>query len=251
MYLIYVDDSGDTGLKGSLTSAFVLSALVVPDRAWLTALDDMKAFRNFLWRNFRLKQRDELKASYLIHNTGPFENLNIGDTNRMKIYKMALRLQNKIGDLETWAVVIKKDKLDPENKTPSDVREMAWQCMIERVERFTYYGKDTCVVLPDEGMPEFVRGIFRKMRRYSAVPSAIQRGEFLSRPATYIIEDPVFRRSQDSYFIQLADLNAYAAHRHVYPQSYFGSEYWDELGDVRVKAVNKLSGGPVGIKVYP
>jgi hypothetical protein len=252
MYLIYIDDSGDTGLmsRGSPTNAFILCALVVEDHAWLTVLDEIKAFRRFLQHQFGIRQRDELKASYLLHGTGPFRDLDFGHDVRMRIYKLALRFQQKVGYLKTWAILIRKEQLNNEVK-PIEIRDRAWRLMIERIERFTYYGKDTCVVFPDEGHPEFVKGMFRKMRRINQVPSAFDEGELLSRPATFIVEDPNFRRSQESYFIQLTDLNAYAAYRHIYPESYFGEEYWDQLGDTRVKEVTKIRGGPTGIKVWP
>ena len=123
--------------------------------------------------------------------------------------------------------------------------------MIERIERFTHYQKERCVVFPDEGHPEFVKGIIRKMRRINEVPSAFEDGKRLSRPATSIIEDPNFRRSQESYFIQLADLNAYAAYRHIYPRPHFGKEYWEQLDDARVKEVTKVKGRLIGIKGWP
>ena len=45
-----MDDSGDSGLKskGSPTDALVISALIIEDYAWLTALDEIKVFRRFL-----------------------------------------------------------------------------------------------------------------------------------------------------------------------------------------------------------
>jgi hypothetical protein len=252
MYLFYLDDSGDTGLKskGSPTEAFVLCSLIVADHEWLTTLDAIKDFRNFLWKEFRLKQRDELKAAYLIHNAGPFEELNLSDKARMNIYRMALRFQQKTGAIKTWAVLIAKDKL-VQNEQPSDIRDMAWQQTIQRIERYTYYGKDGCVVFPDEGDPAYVRAMFRQMRRYSQVPSAFNVGQTLSRPATFIVEDPNFRLSHESYFIQLADLNAYAAYRCVYPKPYFGAGYWNELGDARVKDVSKKPRMPIGISIWP
>jgi len=251
MYLFYIDDSGDTGLirNGSPTHAYVLGTVVVEDRDWLHTLDEIKDFRHFLKENFGLRQRDELKANYLIHGTGPFRELKFGYEARMRIYKLALSFQKKVDTVHTWAVVIRKDALS-EDMESSDIRDRAWRLMIERIERYTFYGKDTCVVFPDEGNPEFVRGMLRKMRRINEVPSAFEE-KSLSRPATFIIEDPNFRKSHESFFIQLADLNSYAAYRYMYPELYFGREYWELLGSARVQKVNVVRGGPPGIKVWP
>lgn len=41
MYLLYVDESGDTGHVNSPTKHFVLSALVIHEDQWLNILDDL------------------------------------------------------------------------------------------------------------------------------------------------------------------------------------------------------------------
>jgi hypothetical protein len=118
------------------------------------------------------------------------------------------------------------------------------------LERFGTANKDNIHVLPDEGHGEFIRKKIRAMRRYNNVPSAFG-GPSLDRKAQNIVEDSSDRRSHESYFIQLADLNAYAAFRRVFPGATFGTDVYDELGDARITAVNSLSGGPTGIVVWP
>jgi hypothetical protein len=65
-------------------------------------------------------------------------------------------------------------------------------------------------------------------------------GGSLSRPlATYLIDDPVERDSSQSYFVQLADLNAYAAYRKERPDPLFRQNTWDELGPAILWEVNR------------
>jgi hypothetical protein len=252
--LIYIDDSGDTGLPikdGSRTKAFVLSALAVKDTDWLATLDQMQRFRRWAKASFGLPMRAELKAGYLIHGTGPFNDLHVGDAARMRLYRQALRFEKKLGTLTVWAVLIDKPEYERQ-RCMVGVREWAWSLMIERIESFTRYKRETCIVFPDEGHPEFVRQKFRKMRRFHYVSSAYNEGMILDRPADIIIEDPNFRRSRDSYFVQFADLNSYAAHRHVFPEPYFGSDNWCLLDIARNTSVNAVSRkGPAGIVVRP
>ena len=79
--------------------------------------------------------------------------------------------------------------------------------------------------------------------------------DLLGFATTAIVEDPSDRLSHASYFIQAADLCAYAAVRKARPTKKLGGEMWDLLGDAkedcRIGEVNKLSGGPRGIKVWP
>jgi hypothetical protein len=75
----------------------------------------------------------------------------------------------------------------------------------------------------------------------------------LSIPLVRIIEDPNDRQSHDSYFIQLADWNAYAAHRSVYVQQKPGTDptAWGALAGARLLDVNAVRGGPPGIVLWP
>lgn len=72
-------------------------------------------------------------------------------------------------------------------------------------------------------------------------------------PTQRIVEDPNDRASQDSYFIQLADWNAYATHRSRYvdPRAQVPDDLWDELATTHLTAVNAVRGGPPGIVRYP
>ena len=254
MYLVYIDDSGDPGLpsKGSPTDAFVLSALLVKDRQWLDTLDQVLGFRRFLRDAFGLRVTDELKAQYLVHGSGPFAELQTSDQSRLRIYQMALRLQEKLG-VETWAIVIDKHRWEQQRPTEGSeaIRELAWRYMVERIERFTSSKDEPCTLYPDEGNSVFVRGLIRKMRRFSHVPSAVPGAGSLSRPATLIVEDPNFRKSHESYFVQLADLNSYAAYRHIFPHLTYGRALWERLGEVRVAAVSRRANDPRGIVVGP
>ncbi|MDW8339059.1 MAG: DUF3800 domain-containing protein, partial [Thermoleophilia bacterium] len=79
----------------------------------------------------------------------------------------------------------------------------------------------------------------REMRRHSMVGSLI--GGSLSRPLVrYLIDDPVERDSRQSYMVQLADLNAYAAYRKERPDPLFPATMWDDLGDAILTEANKI-----------
>jgi hypothetical protein len=212
-------------------------------------LDQIISFRRFLRDQFGLQMREELKAGYLIHNSGPFEHLGLSTAARMRIFRMALRLQPKLG-LETFAIVVDKDEMVRQKMTSQGAQKKAWQLAYERLERYTSAKHDTCMVFPDEGVYDMIRALLREKRRISYVPSRFGTAP-LSRPASFILEDPSVRRSSESYFVQLADLNAYAGHRRLKPEPWFGAAYWDQLGAARVRAVSKYANDPLGIKVWP
>ncbi len=60
MFLMYVDESGDCGLKNSPTRYFVLRGLVVHELRWQSCLDQIIAFRRRIRQQFGLRLREEL-----------------------------------------------------------------------------------------------------------------------------------------------------------------------------------------------
>ena len=248
MYFAYFDESGDTGMgPTSPTGTFTLAGLLVHNKNWLNALDQTVAFRRFLRDQYRITPRMELKASWLVNNKGPIRNAQLSFKARMSAYEAAMRFQRKAGVFKTFAIVIDKTKI---KKQDQDVREWAWRFALQRLERFGTAEKDNIHVLPDEGHKDFIVKKIRAMRRFSPVPSAYGDGT-LDRKAENIVEDPSDRRSNDSFFVQLADLNAYAAFRATFPGNNFGVSIWDELGEARLMEVNKVKGGLPGLVVWP
>ena len=241
MYFVYIDESGDPGYlikNKSCTEAYTLSALIVRDRDWLQGLNGLIAFRKFLNRRYGIKMGDELKAHYLISNSGPFVNLNLSKQTRMKIYKKALLLQQKLGIFRSWAIIIDKRKWEL-NNYKLGILEGAWTDMIERLERFTTSADEPCIVFPDEGNNRIITGALRRLRRFSR-PNSKYGNVTLARNANMVLEDPNFRVSHESYYVQFADLNAYAATRSAFPRSWFGNQYWEYLGNSRDEHVNAL-----------
>lgn len=103
------------------------------------------------------------------------------------------------------------------------------------------------MLIPDSGQYHWIRKLARQMRRHSTVGSMLGTGA-ISRPLLNIlIDDPVERRSHESYFIQLADLNAYAAYRNAIPTPSFPTSMWSELGPAILSQANMYSGGTPGV----
>src|SRR5262249_53545032 len=149
-----------------------------------------------------------------------------------------------------FAVVIRKDVLAA-RQSPLDPREVAWEYLYQRLERFTTLGNTQVLVIHDEGEAHLIRRLQRKARRAGTAGSMFGTGS-LARPARLVLDDPVPRTSREAYFIQLADLVAYAAFRRLYPPPprpvhVVPTTMWDELGDARYTEVNKYGGGPPGI----
>ena len=247
MYLAYADESGDSGYAKSPSDLFVLSILLVHEQDWLRTLDRLVVMRRYLRDTYGLPPLAEIKSNHLIQRKGVIKQLGLDPMQRAEIYQLAMRFQRKEGVFTIFSVAIDKTKIKRRTRDP---REFAWSFAIERLDNFASHKGEFITLFPDAGHGYFIRKMVRRMRRFHRVPSAFG-PEHLQASALRIVEDPSDRQSEESYFIQLADLNAYASYRKVQPFSKLGGEMWDELGDARLEEVNKLAGGPTGIKVFP
>ncbi|WP_344662344.1 DUF3800 domain-containing protein [Catenulispora subtropica] len=249
MWIAYVDESGNSGYKASAT--FSLGCVLVPSMGWPTAFDGMIGFRRFLRRSFGVPIRDEVKANYLIRGSGTFSKLGLGDGIRHDIYRQHLRLLEKLG-LSAFAIVIQKDLIQDQSRDPRDI---AWEYLFQRIERLTTKSGSPLLLVHDEGEAALIRTLARKARRANVAGSRFGTG-YLRNPARWLVDDPVSRDSRQSYFIQLADLCAYAAYRRHYPpppqrSTVCPQGMWDELGLARFAPANQLAGGVPGIVLWP
>lgn len=252
MHFAYVDESGDSGWNGS--QSFTLGCLLVEAERWPDVFDDVLDFRRSLRDNFGLPVRAEVKANYLLQNGGPFRPLALSEQARFSIYRSHMRLIPKLGCL-SFAVVIDKGRMVATDRTSLDPRDVAWEYLLQRLERFTTKGSTFVSLVHDEGYGDHVRGLARKARRAGTAGSAFGSGA-LRRPARRLLDDPVSKKSHESYFLQLADLIAYSGFRRIFPpparpQQIVPQSMWDELGGAAFAEVNRISGGPPGIVRWP
>jgi hypothetical protein len=236
VFLCYMDESGDPGVsRKSPTPTYTVACVFVHASHWVQLFEDMIRFRRYLRANFGLRMRQEVKANELVKGSGPWASLPYGDAVRKRVYRSYMRFQGKVGTVKTFAVVIDKSRC----ATTDEVRETAWRHALERVETFCRHNNDTVMLFQDSGNYHRFRKLSRQMRRHSQV-GAMVGGGTLSRPLVRVlIDDPVERDSAQSYFVQLADLNAYAAYRKERPDPRFPATMWDELGTAILEEANR------------
>jgi hypothetical protein len=174
---------------------------------------------------------------------------------RRDLYRSFMRFQAKVG-LTTFAVVVDKAKAHRKFGARRVASDIAWEYLLQRLERRSHYESTEIIVVHDEGDHLAIRGRARKARRAGTAGSAFGTGT-LSVPFLRLIDDPVPRTSSQSYFLQLADLAAYAAFRRLFPPpartvQVVPQATWDELGPARFSPVRSLTfGDPPGIVPGP
>ena len=252
MYLTYFDESGDAGVTNSPTNWFVLNAVLVHETVWLDTLNELVRLRRELRDRYGIMPRKELKGMHFRKGQGAFEGLGITRHQRFRIYEEIMDFEAQL-EIKTFSVAVHKSNAAVRGWDP---RLWAWKLTIERLHTFCSVRHDYATMFPDEGHGYFIRQLVRGMRRYHSIPAHFG-GSAISFPVQRVLEDPNDRKSEDSYFVQLADLNAFATHRYraIDPKRRSPDDLWDRLstssGDIRVLEVNSLAGGPPGIKRFP
>lgn len=238
--MAYVDESGDTGVVAGSSHTYTLGCVLIDVDLWPEAFDQLLDFRRRLRDSFGLPMRAEVKANYLLRNSGTFRGLNLSPSQRQLIYRAHLRV---LTDLPARAFAVTVDKRGKAHSS-DHVFDLAWEGLMQRLERTSTKEKVTFMISHDEGENDAVRRWVRRSRRYLTAGSAFGTGSF-TNPARRLVDDPIPRRSDQSYMIQLADLVAYAAFRSVVPPgnsiaAVCPQRMWSEIGSATHTAVSGL-----------
>jgi len=252
MYLMYVDECGDSGFQNSPTQYYVLSGVIVHELRWKIYLDQIIEFRRRMKSKYGLYLREEIHASRLINNPGKL--ITIRRNDRLSILRLFANNLAEMRDLSIINVVVDK-KGKNENY---DVFENGWIALIQRFENTISHCNfngpsnpdERGMIIPDNSDKKKLTQLVRKMRRYNPIPSKSQYSMgYRNIALSNTIEDPYFKDSVDSYFIQAADLIAYLLFQYKNPNGFMkrsaGYKYFLRLDPILCKVAT--SKNPFGI----
>lgn len=242
---MYVDESGDIGLKDSPTRYFVLTGLVIHELRWQTYLDQLIDFRQRMRQQFGLKLREEIHAGNML--TRPGDLIRIKRHDRLAIIRAFTNELAAMPDLNLINIVI-----DKQNKTAGyDVFEIAWKTLIQRFEntlsRHNFVGPanpdERGMIFADHTDHKKLVALLREMRRYNLIPNQQgYGGGYRNLTVGNMIEDPNFRDSAYSYFIQAVDLAAFLLYQRLSPSVYMrknsGQNYFNKLDPILCKVAS-------------
>ncbi len=207
-HLIYIDDSQDKDWR-------VFSALAIPIDKWQSAFEQMRKFRHELQKSHGISIHSEFHAWKFVSGRGNLGNESIAGgweahrRRRCELYKRTLRMIAGLPDVKLFNVC----RLDYEG--------WAFERLLNRINKNMQVCNSHAILICDEGKDEAYTRLCRRMKVYNPIPSAFggwSGGDaFKNIPTERIVEDPIFKDSKRSYFVQLADFCAYAVLRHKYP----------------------------------
>ena len=232
--LFYVDESYDN-------DKFCLTAISILHRDWKECFAAIRQHRALLKQTTGLYIRKEIHARDFVKGKGKISPQNISKHDRCKMFEGFLTLVASLPNVRIFNVCL-------DTKAHADVELVAWDRLLNRIERTllaletrevllrqkivaeitgkipanlldeatarinTY--KPRALIFADEGKELSITRTFRKMSVYNPVPSKMgawgDGSKAKNIPVERVIEDPIFKKSDQSYFIQLVDCVAFA-----------------------------------------
>ncbi|WP_017182100.1 DUF3800 domain-containing protein [Sphingobium xenophagum] len=196
MWFAYIDESkDDNGL-------FIYTALVMDGEKWSPAFQRVKAFRRHLHEKYGIHMALELHAWKFAAGKGKVAGRPILKPERAEIFREVMRF---IAECKCFVVVSSCHK----------VEQYAFERLMNRINRTAQAKEKNVLLFFDQGEEAEITKRIRRMRVHNPIPSRF--GTWLDSDATTksiplerCVEDPIFKDSKASYFIQLADFCAYA-----------------------------------------
>jgi len=189
MHLVYVDDS-----KDEKTCCF--SAIIIPAERWNDALDHLIAFRKTINKVSGIYMSLELHATDWLGGRGNVAKRTVPRSERAILFKFALKHIAKIPGCSI---------INAHGRRSQD--ELLFERLCNRIQTNMAKCGSRAIIISDEG--KSYDSLVRRMRRFNPIPSKFGRG-VIAHPLDRIVEDPVYRKSERSLFIQAADFCAFA-----------------------------------------
>lgn len=258
MYFIYADESGDSGLTPGGSDWFVISGIIVHESHWNATMKEIIDFRKYLKQKYGTPQRIAFHATEIVNGHGEFHHSRRGLVPRQRFlfYWDVMRFIARTNNIRVLNLCVKKRLI---KNTDIDVFDTAWEYFIQRFQNSLSKGgplnvaNEHGVLITDRTHDDRLRKLLRRMRAYNPVPSRFGGHQSRSILVDRILDDPVPRASPHAYFVQLADMVAFALARKVFPRAnlnqYNFPKFFDSLQSVLLIDANKED--PQGVVYWP
>lgn len=210
MYLCYFDESGDDGFPNYSSEQFVLTALYFRATSWKDNFLQLYEFRKSLKSKYNFPVKEEFHTRAFIQDKKPYHGLYNNEI-RKEILFTYFSFISKL-DLKIINVVINKTKISGQSY---DVLDNSLTFAIQRIENDMLFSllKTHYLIITDEGRVLKMTRTTRKIQKVNFIPSIF--GSPYRKEIKYLIEDPLPKKSQESYFIQVSDMISYVVNLYV------------------------------------
>jgi hypothetical protein len=221
MHIFYADESYDQ-------TKFVVSSLRVDVSEWKSVLEQIKGFRAGLRDTYGIKLKSELHAqTFVRHCSDRVSTRTLSIAERRDVFEQCIDF------IATLPIQIINVCL-PLQKFGGRSNEAHFQAVDRLFNRIQtnvtrLQPSSHALVIFDKGKEQQITKLSRRLSVFNYIPSQFGSwpgGAKAKNIATdRVIEDPVFRDSRDSYFLQLIDFVAFALLKREVPPSPFVKQW--------------------------
>lgn len=206
MHIYYVDESYDQ-------TTFIVSSVRVDVLEWKAVLERIKQFRAHLRTSYGIKLKSELHAhTFVRHCSDGVSTRVLSIAERRQIFEECIDFIATL-PIEIINVCLPLQKFGGRS---NEAHFQAIDRLFNRIQTNVSraHPLSHALVIFDKGKEQQITKLSRRLAVFNYIPSqygAWPGGAKAKNIATdRIIEDPIFRESRDSYFLQLADFVAYS-----------------------------------------
>lgn len=185
-----------------------MSALIVPSSAWRDCFNVLKDHRRSLKERYGIFTSKELHATTFVAGRGRIADRDVPKGLRAAIFHEILGL------VASLPVRIISGAWPLADRPRAEIHAFGFGRIQDRLQRRCVAERGEMIRIVDEGREDEIRKAARKAAIYNMVGSQYGSWEDGSRakniPTERLIEDPVFKPSWESYFLQVADFVSYA-----------------------------------------
>ncbi len=207
MRFVYIDDS-----KSDDKSVF--AALSIPADRWREAKQHIDNFRHELRDSDGIFIRKEFHATDFVRGKGRLAPSTVIKHRRAEIFRETLQMIAGLPEARLMVAV-----------GPKKWEHWALERLLTRIDTAAERTwRSEAMIICDEGQEEEFIRLQRRIGTYNPIQSQYGRWDnglaWKNIPVHRIVEDPVFRRSSDSWFVQAVDFCAYAFLRKEEPTAH-------------------------------
>ena len=226
MYFIYIDESYDKTL-------YAYSAVFINAFMWNQYFKNLSDWRIRWFDDYGIPPDYELHATDFVGGRGEYP------ARKGKAYRADL-FYEAIGLIENMKGVSVINAITPSKKEHLEL----FAVMLNSINKKLEAEKATGILICDEGNENKLTSIVRKMKKKNHIPynSSGSTSGTRNIPLDRIVEDPLFKTSESSYFIQLSDFLAFSLLRNEKPLPNTQKKVKDafnQLDQVLVKQASK------------
>jgi Protein of unknown function (DUF3800) len=201
MHFVYVDDSKDETLS-------CFSALAIPEEGWRDALDHLVGMRQQMQASDGVYVRHEIHATDFVAGRGRLAPRFVPVGARVRLFNYILSCVVLLPGAQLFNAAF-----------PRHQEERAFERLLNRINVNMSKSGSRAVIFSDEG--KSYDAMLRRMRHFNYIPSMFGAwhggGTTRNVKIDRILEDIVYRKSERSMFVQMADCCAYALLRRENP----------------------------------